>query len=54
MSLNPYGLPYLTNASGTLGPIHQRNITQRGEPIESVKTKFHVLDFPHLKRIIAG
>ena len=54
MGLNPYGLGYLTSASGTLGPIHQRNITQRGEPIDAVKTKFHVLDFPHLKKIVAG
>ncbi len=51
MDLNVYGIGYLTACSGRLGPIHQRNITQRGEPIAEVKTRFHVLDFPHLRRV---
>lgn len=51
MGLNPYGIGYLTAASGKLGPIHEHNIAQRGESIESVKTRFDVLDLPHLKNV---
>ena len=54
MRLNPYGVKYLKHASGVLGPIHDFNITQRGESIDAVKTRFHVLDLPHLKKIVAG
>lgn len=54
MGLNAYGLGYLTSASGSLGPIHERNITQRGERIDTVKTKFKVLDFPHLAKVVAS
>ncbi len=49
MGLNPYGARYLTGASGRLGPIHEANITQRGERIADVKTRFAVLDVPHLR-----
>lgn len=48
MDLNPYAVGYLTAASGRLGPVHEWNIRQRGERIESVKTPFEVLDVPHL------
>ena len=51
MGLNPYGIRYLTHASGRLGPIHPWNITQRGEPIEAVKTRFEVIDAPHLAAV---
>jgi uncharacterized protein (DUF362 family) len=51
MDLNPYGVRYLTEASGRLGPIHDRNICQRGEPIADLRTRFDVLDFPHLKPV---
>ncbi len=54
MGLNPYGVGYLTGASGELGPIHERNITQRGEPIEAVRTHFNVLDLPHLRSIVSA
>ena len=54
MGLNPYGARFLTQASGRLGPIHEWNITQRGEPIATVRTKFEVLDVPHLAGIVAG
>ena len=37
-----------------LGPIHPWNITQRGERIESVATRFAVLDMPHLRGIVSG
>jgi uncharacterized protein (DUF362 family) len=53
MGLNLYGVQYLTAASGRLGPIHEGNIAQRGEPIATVKTRFDVLDWPHLQEIRA-
>jgi uncharacterized protein (DUF362 family) len=51
MGLNPYGIPYLIEASGRLGPIHEHNITQRGEPISALQTQFEVLDLPHLRGV---
>ncbi len=54
MGLNPYGVTYLTHASGRLGPIHEWNIEQRGETISSVQTRFDVLHAPHLANLVAG
>jgi hypothetical protein len=54
MDLNPYGIQYLTGASGRLGPIHERNITQRGAPISAVRSRFAVLDVPHLAGVRLG
>ncbi len=51
MDLNPLGVEYLTLASGRLGPILERNITQLGEPITALRTRFEVLDLPHLAKI---
>jgi uncharacterized protein (DUF362 family) len=51
MDLNPYAIPYLAAASGRLGPIHEWNIMQRGERIESVRTRFALIDAPHLAGI---
>ncbi len=51
MQLNPYGIAYLKHASGLLGPIHEWNITQRGESIASVASKFDILDEPHLRAV---
>jgi uncharacterized protein (DUF362 family) len=51
MGLDPYGVRYLTEASGWLGPIHEHNIGQRGEPVATLRTRFEVLDLPHLKPI---
>lgn len=51
MGLNPYGVQYLVEASGRLGPIHECNIAQRGEPIAAVHTRFEVLDYPHLRAL---
>ena len=53
MGLQPSGIKYLSGASGKLGPIHEQNISQRGETINSLKQRFHMLDFPHL-RDVAG
>ncbi len=51
MGLNVDGVHYLSKASGKLGPIYERNIAQHGEPIESVRTRFEVLDYPHLHAV---
>lgn len=53
MGLKPFGVKYLTQASGRLGPIHEQNISQRGEPISSLRTRFQIFDAPHL-RSVAG
>ncbi len=54
MGLNPHGVPYLTQASGRLGPIHESNLTQRGEPVAALRTRFQMLDAPHLRSVAAG
>ncbi|MFH1107808.1 MAG: DUF362 domain-containing protein [Planctomycetota bacterium] len=54
MDLNPYGVPYLAQASGRLGPIHESNIAQRGEPIAALRTRFQLLDAPHLKSVASS
>lgn len=51
MQLNPYGVDYLTASSGRLGPIHEHNITQRGERIRDLSQRFAILDRPHLKNV---
>jgi uncharacterized protein (DUF362 family) len=51
MGLDPHGVEYLIKASGRLGPIHEHNVTQRGETIASLQTRFEVLDLPHLSRV---
>ena len=51
MGLNPDGVPYLAHASGCLGPIRERNIAQRGEAIAALRTRFRLLDLPHLKSV---
>lgn len=53
MGLQPFGVKYLTEASGQLGPIHEQNITQRGETIASLQSRFQIFDVPHL-RSVAG
>ena len=54
MGLYPYGIDYLTGASGWLGPIHEHNIIQRGETIALFEARFEVLDVPHLADVIDG
>lgn len=54
MGLNVSGVEYLTKASGKLGPIHEHNIQQRGEPIAAVRSRFEVLDLPHLRGVAAS
>ena len=54
MGLNPYGVSYLAQASGRLGPIHESNIIQHGESIAALRTRFEILDVPHLRSVAAG
>lgn len=54
MGLNPRAVEYLRLASGRLGPIGEANIAQLGEPIEALRTRFEVLDVPHLADLAAG
>jgi uncharacterized protein (DUF362 family) len=51
MGLEPRGVEYLIGASGRLGAIQEHNICQRGESIGQARTKFNVLDLPHLRGI---
>lgn len=53
MGLQPFGVKYLTEASGRLGPIHEQNIAQRGESLVTLATRFQLFDVPHL-RSVAG
>jgi uncharacterized protein (DUF362 family) len=49
MGLRAEGVKYLSGAAGTLGPIREANIAQRGEQIERFRSRFEVLDLPHLR-----
>ncbi len=51
MDLDPAGVEYLSGASGRLGATREANIRQRGERIERFRTRFSVLELPHLKRL---
>jgi uncharacterized protein (DUF362 family) len=53
MGLNPHGVPYLTKASGRLGPIHEHNISQLGENVARFRSRFSILDEPHLRAVAA-
>lgn len=53
MRLNPSKVVYLAEASGRLGAIHERNISQRGECIARYRSPFSVLDLPHLRGLRA-
>ena len=44
MGIDPWRIDYLAAASGRLGPISERHIAQRGEPIASLAQKFAVLE----------
>ena len=50
MGLEPGRIEYLASASGRLGPIHEANIRQRGEPIAALARRFKLLDHPSLRR----
>jgi uncharacterized protein (DUF362 family) len=48
MGVDPWRVPYLAAASGLLGPIAERHIRQRGEPIDRLARAFAILDHPSL------
>lgn len=53
MGYDPQKVSYLTSASRSLGPIHESKITQRGESIGSLVTKFRLEEnIPAHKRLI--
>lgn len=45
MGIDPLKVPYIRNASSTLGPILEENILQFGEPIADVQAPFRLLPF---------
>jgi uncharacterized protein (DUF362 family) len=51
MGINPWRVPYLAASSGRLGPIAERHIAQRGEPIALLRQDFTLLDHPSLARL---
>lgn len=51
MNLNVAGITYLHQASGILGPVRERHITQHGVAIHKVRRSFEVLDLPHLASV---
>jgi uncharacterized protein (DUF362 family) len=46
MGIDPWRVSYLAAASGRLGPIAERHIHQRGEPIAALAQRFALLDHP--------
>ena len=50
MGFQPEVLPFLRLATGRLGPIAERNIQQRGEPIAAVQQVFSLPDHPHFRQ----
>ncbi len=50
IGFDPGGIRYLAAASGRLGPVHEWNITQRGEAIGSVLTRFALPAWPQPSR----
>ncbi|NQT15166.1 MAG: DUF362 domain-containing protein [Planctomycetes bacterium] len=50
MGLDPWRIPYLRSASGRLGPIRQRHIHQRAEPLDQLAQRFELLDHPLMKQ----
>jgi uncharacterized protein (DUF362 family) len=50
MGFDPLRIDYLRAASGLLGPIQERHITQRGEPLAPFTRTFALPDHPHFKQ----
>lgn len=50
MGFDPFRIAYLRLASGRLGPIQDRHIQQRGEPIAELAQRFELLDLPHFRQ----
>src|SRR5205085_1680258 len=46
MGIDPRRVGYLASSSGRLGPIAQRHIAQRGEPIAELAQRFELFEYP--------
>jgi uncharacterized protein (DUF362 family) len=46
MGIDPWRVSYLAAASGRLGPIDERHVAQRGEPIGDLTQSFAMIDSP--------
>lgn len=44
MGVDPLKIDYLRHASGWLGTIAEKNIEQRGENVQALRTNFHLID----------
>ena len=54
MGFNPELINYLRHASGTLGPIQERHIHQRGEALAPLTQFFSLPDHPHFQQFRAA
>jgi uncharacterized protein (DUF362 family) len=54
MGFDPHRIEHLKHASGRLGPIQERHIEQRGEPLASVAQRFTLPDHPHFRQFRAA
>jgi uncharacterized protein (DUF362 family) len=54
MGIDPLKVAYLTLAARKLGPIADRDISQRGEPWKDLVDPFQLLDVPYLQAIRAS
>ena len=54
MGIKPEKVAYLKFASGRIGPIGSSNIGQRGETIDSVRTKFRLLEHIPAQKALMG
>jgi uncharacterized protein (DUF362 family) len=53
MGINPHRVKYLAQAANRLGPIHEANIIQVGEPVAKVRCPFKLLEYiPAQKKLI--
>jgi uncharacterized protein (DUF362 family) len=53
MAINPWKVDYLAAASGLLGPVSERHISQRGESLAPLVQTFRLLDFPSFRALRA-
>jgi uncharacterized protein (DUF362 family) len=52
MGIDPFRVEYLAAADGSLGPLANVNIIQRGESLEAVRSNFHLLDAIPAQRLL--
>ena len=55
MGIVPEKVPYLRGAAKNLGPIREKNITQVGELIQAVQTRFKLIEkIPAFKQLLTS